>query len=176
MKTATISELKNELKTRHPRQIAEICIRLAKFKKENKELLTYLLFDADDEEGYIQNVKEEIAAQFEALNKSNLYIAKKMIRKILRNTNKYIRYSGDKRTEVEVLIFYCKKLRRCGVPLHKSMVLGNLYFKQIQKINKALATLHEDLQYDYSSDIEELNRWSSKELNTLSLSLELTFH
>lgn len=50
MKTATIAELKSELGNVPAPQLAELCIRLAKFKKENKELLTYLLFEAYDEE------------------------------------------------------------------------------------------------------------------------------
>jgi hypothetical protein len=32
--------------------------------------------------------------------------------------------------------------------------MGNIYQRQIQKINKALATIHEDLQYDYSEELK----------------------
>lgn len=156
MKTATISELKKELKMRHPGQVEEFCLRMAKFKKDNKELLTYLLFEADDEEEYIRDIKEEITAQFAALNRSNLYYTKKMLRKVLRNTNKYIRYSGEKRTEVELLIFYCKELKHSGIPLHKSVTLTNMYLNLTRKIRKTMSTLHEDLQYDYAEDLKEL--------------------
>ena len=158
MKAATISELKKELKTRPPQQVEEICLRLAKFKKENKELLTYLLFEADNEEAYIESVKQEIEEQFATLNKSNLYIAKKMMRKILRNINKFIRYSGDKRTEVELLIFYCNKMRRSGVPISRSTTLANIYHRQVEKIKKTLATMHEDLQFDFQEEVEKLLR------------------
>jgi hypothetical protein len=37
-----------------------------------------------------------------------------------------------------------------------SIVLFNLYQQQIKKINQALATLPEDLQYDYVAEIENL--------------------
>jgi hypothetical protein len=40
METASISEIKKELKTLTPQQLQDICIRLAKYKKENKELLS----------------------------------------------------------------------------------------------------------------------------------------
>ena len=156
MKAASIKELKTELETLSSEQVFDLCMHLAKYKKENKELLTYLLFQAGDEKSYISEVKDLIDEQFEAVNKSNLYLAKKMIRKILRTSNKYIKYSGSKQTEVELHIFFCKKLKNSGIPLHSNTALGNLYQRQILKINKAMASLHEDLQYDYSVEIKEL--------------------
>ena len=45
MKAATINELKQELQNIPPAKVTELCLRLARFKKENKELLTYLLFE-----------------------------------------------------------------------------------------------------------------------------------
>ena len=60
MKAATIHEIKQELSTVKPGELVELCLRLGKFKKENKELLTYLLFEAHDEQGYIQGVKKEM--------------------------------------------------------------------------------------------------------------------
>jgi hypothetical protein len=157
MKAATLSELKTELHTVPPLQVLELCLKLAKFKKENKELLSYLLFDAVDEQGFINSVKDEIDEQLLNLNKSSLYLAKKTLRKILRTTNKYIRYSGLKRTEVDLLIYFCQKVKNSGVPVHKSIALTNIYQRQIQKIIKALKTLHEDLQYDYEDVIKTLN-------------------
>ena len=49
LKPASISQLKQVLRSHSPEELAEFCLRLARYKKENKELLTYLLFDADDE-------------------------------------------------------------------------------------------------------------------------------
>lgn len=154
MKAASIKEIRNQLSIIHPEQLVSICTYLAKYKKENKELLTYLLFDADDEEQYRVQVKEFIDKEFDAVNKSNIYYAKKTVRKILRLTNKYIKFSDSKQTEVELLIFFCKKLRRSGLPLHVNTAIGNMYLNQFLKIKKKIAGLHEDLQYDY---LEELN-------------------
>ncbi len=156
MKAASIKELKTELETLSSEQVFDLCLHLAKYKKENKELLTYLLFQAGDEKSYISEVKDLIAEQFDGVNKSNLYLAKKMIRKILRTSNKYIKYSGSKQTEVELLIFFCKKLKNSGIPLHANTALGNMFQRQIQKINKGMASLHEDLQYDYSVELKAL--------------------
>lgn len=131
-------------------------MRLAKYKKDNKELLTYLLFEANDEAGYIESLKKEIDIQFEGMNKSNLYFVKKSLRKTLRFTNKHIKYSGSKQTEVELLIYFCLKMKSLELPIQTSTVLNNLYQRQIQRIRKALSALHEDLQFDYKEDIESL--------------------
>lgn len=156
MKAASLNELKNELKSFPTAQLLELCLHLAKYKKDNKELLTYLLFEAQDENAYIKSVKDLITEQFESINKSNLYFAKKTIRKILRTTGKYIRYSGSHQTEAELLLFFCTKLKNSELSMHQSTALSNLYQRQIQKIEKALATMHEDLQYDYREELSKI--------------------
>src|SRR5580704_14422296 len=105
MKAATATELKEELKHLQAPDLLELCMRLARFKKENKELLTYLLFEAHDEQAYIESVKEFINRGFAEIPKGNsLYLVKKSLRKILRNTNKYIRYTGSKTVEIQLLL------------------------------------------------------------------------
>nr|NQU89429.1 hypothetical protein [Bacteroidota bacterium] len=156
MKAAYISHLKREMKNRSSNELLEICLRLARFKKENKELLTYLLFEIQDEQAYIESVKLDIDEQFSEINKNNLYFAKKSIRKIVRNTNKFIRYSGNKQTEVELLIYFCKKMKDSGFLSAGSIAINNLYTRQIQKIQKTIKSLHEDLQYDYGKELMPL--------------------
>jgi len=157
MKVATINEIKQELANLAPAKLSALCLRLAKYKKENKELLTYLLFEGFDEQAYIDNVKKYMNEQFEEVNKTNLYFAKKSLRKILRATNKYIRYTGSKQAEAELLIYFCNKVRLSGIRLNKSKGLINLYEYQLKKIHKVIAGLHEDLQYDYLKQLEQLN-------------------
>jgi hypothetical protein len=154
MKSATIHEIKQELSTVKPAQLIELCLRLGRFKKENKELLTYLLFEAHDEHGYVAGIKKEIDEEFGTINLSQLYFAKKSLRKIARIINKYCRYSGSKQTEVELRIHFCLQLKESGIPIERNAVINNLYLSQLKKINSVLATLHEDLQYDYQKDLE----------------------
>jgi hypothetical protein len=156
MKAATVHELKQELAGLSPKELIEICQRLAKFKKENKELLTYLLYEARNEEGYIKGIKQEIDEQFSEINTSHLYYAKKSLRKIVRMINKYCRYSGEKTTEVELHLYFSITLKESGIPIRQNKVISNLYDSEIKKIKTALATLHEDLQYDYKRDLEKL--------------------
>jgi hypothetical protein len=156
MKTATINELKQELQNLSATELTELCLRLAKFKKENKELLTWLLFEAHDEQSYIAAVQKEMQEQFAGMNQSNLYYVKKTLRKILRTINKYSRYTGSPQVTIELLICFCKTLKDSGIPIHKSPIITNLYNSQVQKIQKELKTLHEDLQYDYARKVKTL--------------------
>ena len=96
MKAATVAQLKKELQFRDTEELLELCLRLSKFKKENKELLTYLLFEAHNEEGYIQTVQEELDEMFSEINTNSYFYIKKSVRKILRTLRKYIRYSRKK--------------------------------------------------------------------------------
>jgi hypothetical protein len=156
MKSATIQEIKQELNNLSPSRLSELCLRLAKFKKDNKELLTYLLFESTDEAAYIDIVKKEIDDGFEELPRPTLYLTKKSLRKILRTTAKQIRYTGSIQAEVELLTYFCQKVRASGIPIHNSPVLVNLYEQQLKKVRSAIATMHEDLQYDYLKGLKDL--------------------
>ena len=156
MKPAGVKAIKGELKLRSREELIELCLNLSKFKKENKELLTYLLFEADDENYFIKGIKEEIKTQFEEVNRKSYYYVKKSIRKILRNTKKNIRYSKKKQTEVELILFFCKMLREFSPSIKKSIPLSKIFEREILRIQKIILSLDPDLQYDYGIEIEEL--------------------
>jgi hypothetical protein len=156
MKTAGLNEIKKELEGLPPKQVLELCMRLAKHKKENKELLTYLLYEAGNESAYIKNIKEDADVLFTEVNTSNIFFAKKTLRKILRILNKYSKYSGSKQTETELLIYFCRKLKESELVIEKSQVLINMYERQILKIKISISKMHEDLQYDYLKELEGL--------------------
>ena len=82
MKAASVNEIRKELETRNRAELLAFCLQLAKFKKENKELLTFLIFDSDNLVTYIENVKEETTKLFNEINISNVYYIKKGVRKI----------------------------------------------------------------------------------------------
>lgn len=156
MKAVTVSQLKKELITCTSDELVELCLRLSKFKKENKELLTYLLFEFSDEAGYIESVKSEVDKQFDAINTNSYFYIKKSVRKILRLIKKFSRYSLKKETEVELLLYFCLKLKDFRPSIKNNTTLMNIYHRQLLLIKKILLTLHEDLQYDYQLQIDEL--------------------
>jgi hypothetical protein len=159
MKAVTVKEINQELQLRTPKELRDLCLRLARFKKENKELLTYLLFEESDEELYVESVKLEIDEQFEQINRKSYYLFKKSISKILRSTRKYIRYSQKKLTEIDLLIYFCLKLKNLSPSIRKNSGLLNLYNRQIDTIIKKVSSLHEDLQYDYEQEMDSLTKF-----------------
>ncbi len=158
MKSVTAKELSQELTYRTPKELRDLCLRLARFKKENKELLTYLLFESSDELAYIQNVKKELDQEFDQINRTSYYFIRKSVRKILKNTRKYIRYSQKKQTEVDLLLYFCTRLKNLSPPIQKNTSLMNLYNRLLDTISKKLALLHEDLQHDYGIELGELKK------------------
>ena len=156
MKAATLNEIKQELTNLPSTRVLELCLRLGRFKKENKELLTYLLFEAHNIPEFIENIKIEIETQFDSINTSSVYFVKKSLRKILRLINKYSRYSGLANVEIDLLIYFCTKINELKSSFKTNPVIFNIYQFQLKKINKVLATMHEDLQYDYQKQLDEL--------------------
>ena len=156
MKAVSVKELSQELLNRPPKELRDLCLRLSRFRKENKELLTYLLFESSDEDAYIEGVKKDIDQQFVEVNRKSPYFIKKGLRRILANTKKYIRYSQNKKTEMDLLIYYCNGLKSFSPSIQKNKALRNLYLRQIDTLKEKLLSLHEDLQYDYSAEIEAL--------------------
>ena len=156
MKAATVAQIKKELGGRSSDELLELCLRLAKFKKENKELLTYLLFEADDEQEYITVVQQDLDQKLDTINTSSYYYIKKSMRKALRELKRFIRYSNVKETEVELLLHFCYRLSEFEPSIFKNKVLSNMYYSQLSLAEKRIETLHEDLQYDYSLELETL--------------------
>jgi hypothetical protein len=156
MKVASIKDLKTELKQRSNDELLELCLQLSKFKKENKELFTYLLFESEDEDHYIKTIKSEIDNQFELINTKTYYFIKKSVRKILRNTKKYVRYSKNKETEISLLLYFCEKLGNLKPSIKHNTVLLNIYIRELNSTKKKTLALHEDLQYDFNLLINKL--------------------
>ena len=156
MKAIPLKDIKQELSHLSSNELQEICLRLSRFKKENKELLSYLLFESSNEEAYIESVKNHIDEGFETINIDSYFYIRKSIRKILNQTKKYIRYSQKKETEIELLLYFCKKMKTFKPSIKNSLQLENIYKRQIILIKKIISSLHEDLQYDYNLAIEDL--------------------
>jgi glycerophosphoryl diester phosphodiesterase len=154
MKAASINEIKKELTDLSAERLVELLLQVTKYKKDNKELLTYLLFEAGNKQIFISSIKKEVKVLFEEINQDlNLYFTRKSIRKILRLVNKYAKYIDEKEAEVELLIYFLQQMHQSGIPYEKSTALNNLFDAQKSKIKKLLTTFHEDLQHDYLQEL-----------------------
>lgn len=152
MNAASIAELKKVLVQLDHGELLEACLRMARFKKDNKELLTYLFFMSHDEPAFIRSICLEIDELFS----QNLVAHKKTLRKIIRWMDKWIRFSGNKETEAEIRLHFCRALIASKTPYRKNRVMTNMYLGQLKKIRKATEKFHSDLQHDYEHQIHLL--------------------
>ncbi len=154
-KTYGLQDIKKELQFLDNNQLMELCLRLARHKKENKELLAYLLFDADNERGFIESVIAENGFMFSQLP-SNGYQMAKSLRKILRLLGKYVKFMGSKEAEIEFLISFCRNYIQYADRRGSYKPMRLILTRQLEKIKKAIEKLHEDLQFDYSQDFNTI--------------------
>ena len=156
MKAASVVELREELEHLDKEKLKQLCLRLSRFKLENKELLTYLLFESEDESSYIQSIKNQLDTLFLDINTNSYFYVKKSVRKIMRRIRKFARYSNQPETEVELLLYFCLKMQDITPSIFKNKTLTNIYNRQIESAQKKTKKLHEDLQYEYNLHIEDL--------------------
>ena len=156
MKAASIVTLRKALAHLDRQALQQLCLRLARFKLENKELLTYLIFESEDELQYVQSIKSQLDKLFDEINTNRYFFIKKSVRKILRRIRKFSRYSNAPETEVELLLYFCCKMKTIRPSIFNNKTLTNLYNLQVEASRKKTLKLHEDLQYEYQLQIEKL--------------------
>ncbi|QKJ29368.1 hypothetical protein HQ865_06225 [Mucilaginibacter mali] len=150
-----LQDIKKELQHLSSPRLAELVLCLARYKKENKELLAYLLFLAGDEEAFIQQAKYEIGMMFYSMP-SQPFNAVKVLRKILRYITKLSRFSGSKGVEITLLISFCTNYLEYTYTKVNYKPLRTILIRQVEKVGKLISKLHEDLQFDYMTDYTQL--------------------
>jgi len=153
--TYGLQQIKKELQHLPSEQLAELCLRLVRYKKENKELAAYLLFEADNEQNFIESIKAEAGFMFSQLPSQN-YFAAKALRKILKMLTKYIKFIGSKPAEIELLLNFSQNYLQYVVRQASHKPIRLILTRQLEKIRTAIGKLHEDLQFDYSQDYNKL--------------------
>ncbi|MEO8584113.1 MAG: hypothetical protein ABI415_09970 [Flavitalea sp.] len=157
IKAASVDEIKKELLQLPPKKAMDLVLRLARFKKENKELLSYLLFESGDTPGYIQSIEIQVKEQLDYLGSLKTSDQKKGSRKILRLINRQAKYIGTKEAHVQMLHFYCVHFAEIfGYP-ELASTLATIFFQQVKKITQLLPEVDEDLRHDYERWLELLD-------------------
>ena len=169
MSTASygLQDIKKELQHLSGLQIADLCLRLARHKKENKELLAYLLFEANNEAAFIEKVKAEAGFMFSQLPVRS-YEAAKYLRKILRLIGKYIKFIAAKEAEIELLINFCSNYIQYADKSSSYKPLRLILIRQVEKVRTAIGKLHEDLQFDFVNDYNAMLDDAEKKLSWFS--------
>jgi hypothetical protein len=167
--TYGVADIKKELQHLDNTQLTELCLRLVRYKKENKELTAYLLFDADNERAFIESLISESGLMFSQLPYNNYQLAKSL-RKILRVINKYLKFMASKEAEIELLINFCRNyVQYVDKRASSYKPLRLILTRQLDKISNAITKLHEDLQFDYSQDFNAMVGEAEEKLKWLNM-------
>lgn len=162
MSKYSIKNFKDELKHLDSKELADLLIKLTRFKAESKEYLGFLLFQSHDIQSFVVQVKAEIDKEFLVINTDSPFYVKKSLRKILRKIRLYSRYTGQKENEIEWLLYFCRNLGSLDKSLMRNHQLQKIYNLQLETIAKKISTVHEDLQYDFRLELEELKEFLPK--------------
>lgn len=158
MGTASIHEIRQQLKDADKKELVDIIQKLVRYKKENKELVHFILLESHDLQGYLTRVKDEVDEIFASTNQSSVFLAKKTLRKAIRVINKHIRFAADPGFEADLRLHYCTNFQGLKINWNKSNLLSNLYNGQFKKAENVIEKMHEDLQYDYLRTLERLRQ------------------
>ncbi|MEN2282087.1 hypothetical protein AAGF08_08105 [Algoriphagus sp. SE2] len=157
MQIPSLAEIKRELSYLNEKELREFIIDLSKFSRDNKAYLFFKLYGREQQGLYVQMVQEELELEFQNARDDHSYYAKKSAQKIRRKMNKLLRLSKEKTDQIEVILFFCEKMKEKGFLKHGNLVLDNLYNTQVAKVKKLISGLHEDLQFDYEGRIEAID-------------------
>jgi hypothetical protein len=156
MHSATIDTIKTELKQLPPREVLDLLLRLARFKKENKELLTYILFESANESEYVEQVKKEIAGEMLEIDGLPAYQYKKQFRKIQRKINKPIKYIGNKSATAELYLHMVRMISEKKKTISLATFLDKILQQYIIKIEKLLPGIEDDLAADMRKQLKQI--------------------
>ncbi|WP_154856404.1 hypothetical protein [Cyclobacterium xiamenense] len=156
MQLPSLSSLKKELQQKEPKELVELILQLSKLSRDNKTFLYFKLFDSEDATLFVATVKEDLETAFFSANTRNYYAAKKSAQSVRRILNKNLKLTKDPVAKIELIAFFCQKIEELGYLDYRYPVIDNLYALQVGKIEKLLANLHEDLQFDYEELLEKL--------------------
>lgn len=156
MEIASLAEIKKELQLLSQKELIVVIADLAKFSTDNKLFLYFQLYGRDSPSLFKEMVQQELYEEFQTANTRNYHYAKKSAQGIRRKLNKFIKFTKDKPTQIELIAFFCEMIYEYGYLAFSHPVIENLYQLQLGKIEKLLSQLHEDLQFDYQLKLEDL--------------------
>ncbi|OOG73825.1 hypothetical protein [Algoriphagus sp. A40] len=157
MEIPSLAELKKDLGYLSEKELIGLIIDLSKFSRDNKAFLYFKLNEKDRPFLFVDSVKAELDEAFQTANTRNYHLAKKASQTIRRKLNKSLKLSKNKADQAELILYFCEQMKEYGYVNHRHPVIENLFQVQLGKAQKLIATLHEDLQSDFSFRIEELS-------------------
>jgi hypothetical protein len=154
---AKLPELKRELEGLPQPQLVRLCLRLAKYKVETKELLDYLLWSSEDPIQYAHEFKTDVLLPFDSVFTGS-YVFTKSLRKSLRLIAKYTRFTGSKQGECELLLAFVEAFFHHYQRGFQTAANSKIIFRCLKKAATNINKLHEDIQADYTENFNNLLR------------------
>ncbi|MFM6953762.1 MAG: hypothetical protein ACKOWL_02130 [Sphingobacteriaceae bacterium] len=164
MHVFSLQEQKKELQQLSKPELEAICLRFARFKKDNKELLEYVLFHQSDPQAYADALKKELKEVFTTLNGANYSDAKKL-RKITKSLNKHGKYLQSPAIEADLWVWFCYAYCNSIAAKSTAQVIRNFFVKALLKVEKFQSKLHEDLAFDIQQELEKVSLLAVKNLH-----------
>lgn len=155
MQIPSLSEIKKELSYLNEKEVNELLLDIVKFSRENKAYLYFRLYSRDNPGLFVEMVQQELEEEFAKANRSNSYYVKKSSQTIRRKLNKNLKLSKNKTDQIDLILFFCEKLKEYGYLKSRNSIVDNLYQVQLGKAKKLISGLHEDLKWDYEMKMEE---------------------
>ena len=154
---AKLPELKRELEGLPQPELVRLCLRLAKYKVETKELLDYLLWSSEDPIQYANEFKTDVLLPFDSVFMGS-YLFTKSLRKSLRLIAKYTRFTGSKQGECELLLAFVEAFFHHYQRGFHTAANAKIIFRCLKKAAANINKLHEDIQADYTENFNTLLR------------------
>ena len=154
---AKLPELKRELEGLPQPELVRLCLRLAKYKLETKELLDYLLWSSEDPIQYANEFKTDVLLPFDSVFTGS-YLFTKSLRKSLRLIAKYTRFTGSKQGECELLLAFVEAFFHHYQRGFHTAANAKIIFRCLKKAAANINKLHEDIQADYTENFNTLLR------------------
>jgi hypothetical protein len=150
-----LGNLKQELQEQDRKNLMELCLQLARFRQENKELITFLLFHSHQPLTYADEYKIMIEEPFDKFLMNPYYLAKG-IRKSFRLIGRYAKITKSKEGECELYLHLARLFeeRIQGRLVHKALII--LLERALKKAFNLIVKMHEDYQMDYIPIYNEL--------------------
>ena len=157
MNIPSLAAIKKELSYLDEKELISLILNLSKFTRDNKAFLYFKLNERDQPSLFVDTVKEELDKLFQTANTTSFYLTKKSSQTIRRKLNKALKFSANKTDQIELILFFCEKLKTYGYLKFNHPVISNLFQMQIQKAEKLILKLEDDLRYDYTLLLEQIS-------------------
>ncbi|WP_026951664.1 hypothetical protein [Algoriphagus mannitolivorans] len=156
MEIPSLAQIKKELAFLPEAELIDLIADLAKFSRDNKAFLFFKLNEKCQPNLFLDLAKEDLELAFQQTTIRSSFAAKKAAQSIRRKLNKLLKLSKNKADQAELILFYAEKLKDYGYLKFNHSVNMNIFQMQLQKSEKLIEKLNEDLQYDLGLILENL--------------------